>query len=185
MSNPFKLRLERAKMRLRTLEAQWKRHNDNAMPGPFETGNSGIPASRRRKLDRQLDRTIDLSVALVDARKKVAVLQAQHDAYERGEINAQGRAIRPKIKESQRLPEFERVEDRIFVADLGGGPTWSDRKVRPNQDYKPIVTLNSYTLEPHWYKGDFPEDLLEVVRRQVEDERRRLLATRQAANNGS
>mgnify|MGYP000930808472 FL=1 len=172
-ANPFRPRLQRAQERLRKLEGQWARLEANAVPGPFVTGNSGIPAVRRRKLDSQLERTVDLSAALVKARAHVGWLQAQHDAYARGEINAQGRAVRPKGKEPQGLPEFERLEDRIFISDLGSGPTWTDRRVRPQDDFKPIVTVDKRTLEPCWYRGRFPENLLALVRGQVEAYRER------------
>lgn len=181
MFNPFKVKLERAKLRLSRLEAQQKRQDANDMPGPFITGNSGIPASRRRRLDRQLERTIDAAVAIVEARQNMNILQAKHDAYERGEINAQGRTIRPKIKEPQNLPVFEKMEDRIFIADMGGGLTWTDMRVRRQDDFKAIVTLDRVSLEPFWYKGGFPEELLEIVRRQVENERQRILAKRAGA----
>lgn len=61
--NPFSPRLEIARGELSLIEGKQKSLDENAMPGTFITGRSGVTEARRRKLDKQLDKTIDLAVA--------------------------------------------------------------------------------------------------------------------------
>lgn len=165
--NPFAAKLARYKQYLANVEAEQARHDKSDMPGSYVTGNSGIPASRRRKVDAQLEATVKRAGKIAYWRQQVAWVQAKHDAYARGECDAQGRTIRVKDKQSDKLPVFENVADRIFCHQAMTGMMWSDRRVRPSADYKPIVLVFNDDHRESWYPGKFPPDLIEEVKRQV------------------
>lgn len=106
--NPFAARLAKAEEKLSKLEAQRDRLNANALPGSFVTGRSGRKASYIKRVDRQLDRTIDLAVAIRKARENVKWMRAKVAAYEAGTINWQGRRIDPNRKPKVSRPVSEK-----------------------------------------------------------------------------
>jgi len=114
--NPFAARLAKAEEKLSKLEAQRDRLNANALPGSFVTGRSGRKASYMKRVDRQLDRTIDLASATIKARQDVAWLKAKVAAYDAGTINWQGRRIDPnrKPKASRPVSEKRKLRARAF-----------------------------------------------------------------------
>ena len=102
--NPYVAKLEKAQARLDRLEAKQRHYDAIAIPGTFVTGRSGISASYKKRLDRQIERTIDLAGLLVKQRRLVAQLAQSVEMYDRGEINAQGRSVSPR-KPIVRKPE--------------------------------------------------------------------------------
>lgn len=80
--NPYTIKREQAEARVTRIEQQQDRLNGSAIPGTFITGNSGVSARRRRQLDRQLNRTIDLAVAAVRARERVRWLRWQEQHWQ-------------------------------------------------------------------------------------------------------
>jgi hypothetical protein len=129
MYNPFAKRLQRLHQQLDRVLARQRHLDQNLIPSTFETGNSGIPASRRRKLDQQLARTINLASEMVNLKQRIDWLQSRHDLFEDGKINANGspRRIKPPAKkrvisDSQAL--LHRSVEQIAIyghAQLPGG----------------------------------------------------------------
>jgi len=93
--NPYEKRVQRAIDTCDRIEGRRDRLNASAIPGSYVTGNSGVKASYRRRVDRQLDRTIDLAVAWRKARDDRNLAERSFYLYAIGKIDAQGRSIRP------------------------------------------------------------------------------------------
>lgn len=92
--NPYAYRLNQAEEKLRRLDAKMEYHRRNDMPGTYVTGSSGVPARRLRKIEAQLERTIDMAVAWRKLTERVNSLTRKADAWDRGEIDNSGRRIR-------------------------------------------------------------------------------------------
>ena len=107
MTNPYTAKLEKARQKLAKVEGQQKSLDANAIPGTFITGRSGVSAARSKRLDRQLDKTIDLAVAYRKALEQVQRLERLEKLYEQGKVNGQGRAIWPKKKKKKGKPWTE------------------------------------------------------------------------------
>lgn len=117
--NPYTYRLNRAEEKLRRLDAKMEYHRENDMPGTFVTGRSGVPARRIRRLERQLDRTIDMAVAWRKLTARVNSLRQQAKAWDRGEINDQGRRIRStKPRKPLTLKQRGAIDRRKLVEGL-------------------------------------------------------------------
>jgi hypothetical protein len=165
MTNPFQARLEKAQARLAKLEAQYARFDANAMPGTYVTGNSGVSASRRAKLDRQIERTVDMSSALVAARAKVALLVRSVELYDQGAINAQGRSI-SRSKATVKQPSVRKDgKPRLFIAPYSEGFVYCDRYREKAGDYLSLAFLSYRRLELEWYKdiGKVTEELRQEI----------------------
>lgn len=93
--NPYEKRTERAIDTYDRIAGKQDRLRANAIPGSYVTGNSGVKASYRRRVDRQLDRTIDLAVAWKKALGDRNLAERSFYLYAIGKIDAQGRSIRP------------------------------------------------------------------------------------------
>lgn len=129
MRNPFAKRLQRLHQRLDRVLAQQRHLDQDLIPSTFETGNSGVPASRRRKLDQQLARTINLASEMVNLKQRIDWLQSRHDLFEDGKINANGspRRIKPPAKKrvlSEKQTLLRNAVEQIAIyghAQLPGG----------------------------------------------------------------
>lgn len=165
MSNPFQVKLEKAQAHLAKQERQYARFIRNAMPGTYVTGNSGVPAARRVKLDQQLDRTIDLSRDLVELRAKVAWLERSVELFDQGLINAQGRSISPSKPYSETAKVRKDGQPRLFVAKYPEGFVYCDRYQERHGDYLALAFMSYRRLELEWYKdiGVVPEALRKQV----------------------
>ena len=159
-SNPFAARLLKAHDRASAIERKQEAFSRNSIPGTYITGNSGIPASRRRKLDKQLDRTIDLAVASVKAMEKAGVLAKKYVAYADGRCDAQGRSIRPHSPK-QKKPKMT-AREALFSGVYPGGIVYADRAVSQG-DYKRCAFLNFSTLELT-IKDDCPARLIPLIK---------------------
>lgn len=108
--NPFSPRLEIARGELSLLEGKQRTLDQDAMPGTFITGRSGVTEARRRKLDKQLDKTIDLAVAYTKLDDDIRRLEQQEYLFDMGLINQQGRSIAHKVEKKPLRPRSERVK---------------------------------------------------------------------------
>lgn len=155
--NPFEARLNRAKRKLEKLEAQQRQLDASTIPGSYVTGASGQSAAYRKRLDRQLERTVNLATALVQARRDVAHWQSKADAYDAGLINAQGRAkpVSAEVQRSDRQRErAERKsmtpEERLFMGNFPAGIVYADRGRTKHSDYARVAFLSYRTLVLEW-----------------------------------
>lgn len=114
--NPYKIRLERARAALEKTLAAQARFEANLIPSTYMTGNSGVPASRRRKLDKQLDRTIDLAVKLNKQRARVEILQRQFDYYE----SHPPQPKKPKPKPKPRSARARLTKEAMLMLSIDG-----------------------------------------------------------------
>lgn len=118
--NPYAQRLAKAQERYEQALRRSRAYSDNAMPGTYVTGNSGVSASRRRRLDRQMDKMIDLAKKSNWHRRNVARLQAQYNIWER---NKDKPLPAPKPEKKRRPPtagEQQRRAIHGFWSDLWG-----------------------------------------------------------------
>jgi hypothetical protein len=163
--NPFAGRLAKAQDRLRRLEVRIEHQRQSDLPGSFVTGRSGQKSAYRRKLDRQMERTIELAVALEQARRQVRWLQASYDAYAAGTINAQGRSVAAKSQRTRREGE------RLFVGVYSTGLMYCDRWREDGGDYAEIAFLPYSTLHLERRKGysGAPASLIAAVEAHAAD----------------
>lgn len=159
--NPFRAKLEKAQARLAKLEAQYARFDANAMPGTYITGSSGVSASRRAKLDRQIERTVEMSSALVKQRATVVRLVRSVELYDDGAINAQGRSISRGRATVKQPSVRDDGKPRLFIAPYSEGFVYCDRYREKHGDYLSLAFLSYRRLELEWYKdiGKVPEEL--------------------------
>lgn len=75
------------------------------MPGTYITGNSGVPATRRRQLDARLDRTIDNAVEIVRLRDELALLNRRLYAIDHADELAASKAQRKQAEAAERKRE--------------------------------------------------------------------------------
>lgn len=148
--NPFAKRLTRARAKLKKLQEQQQKQSASALPGSYVTGSSGQSASYRRKLEKQLDRTIDLAVKIVDASQQVNRLQAKYDAYEAGTIDAQGRAKPVSTKTKHAEQKQMTPQERLFKGNFPTGIIYADRGRTKHSDYARVAYLNYKTLILEW-----------------------------------
>lgn len=128
--NPYAHRLHKAQQWLANAERRWQAFNDNAMPGTYVTGNSGVPASRRHRLDRQIERTVDLAKKLQWHKRNVARWQAKYDEWQHVKDNPT-----PPISEKKRRPPTAKQRQRRKV-----NAVWCDLSSFGRAD------LNGFTL---------------------------------------
>ena len=150
MTNPYAAKLKKAEQRLDALEKRQRHYDAIVIPGTLVTGRSGISASYKKQLDRQVEKTIDLACALVEQRRKVAALRQSVQMYDEGKINAQGRSVRPTRQVVRRidksLKQLLEAEMRLtylhmeidgFATFRGHklkvwiDPVWEDKKANP------------------------------------------------------
>lgn len=74
------------------------------IPGSFITGRSGQSRAYGRKLNRQLDRTIDAAVQFGEASRELAIARRTLELYQTGQIHRCGRTIRVKATRAPLLP---------------------------------------------------------------------------------
>jgi len=72
----------------------------------------------RRGSEKRIESSIDRAVRAVDAEKRARYLEAQADAFDRGEIDAQGRcwSVEQQARADKRESAKERREARIAAA---------------------------------------------------------------------
>lgn len=116
--NPYREKLEKKRAQLARLERQQTAHNAGCIPGTLVTGGSGVPASRCRRLDRQLDRTINLAVRKRALTREVKYLELKSALYDEGKINAAGRRITPKVEPKYRWSAGAKERARIMRAAM-------------------------------------------------------------------
>ena len=159
-SNPFARRLALAQARLEKLEKQQATHDASAVPGTYVTGGSGVSAAYKKRLNQQLDKTIDLAVAIVAQRRKVAELAQSVQMYDQGKINAQGRSISPT---RQVVRSVDQALKRLLVAEM--------RQTYLHMEIDGFATFRGHTLEvlidPVW--GDKKADPKGIIRQTTPD----------------
>jgi len=180
MSNPYAEKLMAAERRLERLEKKQEALRQSAIPSTYITGNSGIPASRRRKLDQQLDRTIDLAVAYEKQREKVAEIRGKFNAYNDGLIDEHGRRIITQEEKEARVAERVAVrerrkrmspEDGLFIGCYPEGLVYADKRSIKGGDYRKIAFLSYRTLELSLYNP--PADMLPLIEASAERMRKK------------
>ena len=140
----YQKKLAQAEARLQRLEAKQRRLDAHAIPGPFVTGNSGIPARRRRKLDQQLDRTTDLAVQITRTRQDVLRYRQLLD-----------RAAQPPRPRTKAKPAKTTVpwSDRLFVGVYPTGLIYCDCGRTVNGDYPRLAILFYADLRLQFEQG--------------------------------
>ncbi len=108
--NPYSPRLEIARGELFLIEGKQKTLDQSAIPGTFIMGRSGVTEAYRRKLDTQLDKTIDLAVVYAQLDDQIRRLEQQEYLFDMGLINQQGRSIVHKVEKKPYRPRSERVK---------------------------------------------------------------------------
>lgn len=108
--NPYSPRREAAEAALKRVETEQETFEGGTIPGTFITGRSGVTKAYRRKLDAQLDKTIDLSVKVVKAQETVDRLVQDEKLFDLGLINYQGRSISDRPESKKRSPHSEKVK---------------------------------------------------------------------------
>lgn len=126
--------------KLNRLNADHERRIKTDMPGPFVTGGSGIPASRSRRLDAQLDREITKAVEYVETSKELERVKAKI-AYQ---DNAPERERVKEIIRSKEQTRFESIEVGDLI-DIGGNAPI--RVIKKNK--KTVVTDGGSKWEAH------------------------------------
>lgn len=100
---------------IEALDRAITRSNETDIPGTYVTGGSGVPYSRIKKVEKQLDRRIDRAVKAVKLKKDLAWVNAriavQRDAPKRA---AMKEAVRNKLEEA-----FSTIEVGDMI-DIGG-----------------------------------------------------------------
>ena len=147
-----------------------RRKND--MPGTAITGASGITASRRRKLDRQLDSYITLAKTWKELKGKVNSLESKMNAYASGKIDIQGRAIseKPKVKAKKKPIRDWTPQERVFIGGAVTGWSFADKAKERNGDYGHIGILFYDTLEwrPAKDNPQMPPEVEAYVQEKIE-----------------
>lgn len=108
--NPYSPRREAAEAALKHVEGEQETFEGGTIPGTFITGRSGVTDPYRRKLDAQLDKTIDLAVRVVKAQEIVTRLVQQEKLFDLGLINYQGRSISDRPEPKKRGPHSEKIK---------------------------------------------------------------------------
>lgn len=148
--NPYAVKLKKAEQRLAALEKRQRHYDAIVIPGTLVTGRSGISASYKKQLDRQVEKTIDLACAIIEQRRKVAALRQSVHMYDDGEINAQGRSVSPtrqvvrridkslkQLLEAEMRMTYLRMEIDGFATFRGHklevliNPLWNDKSAAP------------------------------------------------------
>lgn len=153
--NNFSSRLTVAIKHLEKLKGLRKSLDDNSIPGTFVTGNSGISPSRRRRLDRQLDKTIDLAVAINKAKAEVLSLTRKSELRSMGRIHANGRKVTPKNPKRPYKFKSVTVAVKKMIQDMSiyGIHSFKDHCIKYLVGY------------PEWiaYTGQPPYGIIQVV----------------------
>lgn len=111
MNNPYAKKLEKVEAKLARLKA----HQESlTLPGTFVTGRSGVKPSYRRKLDRQLERTIDLAKAIIKIQDQVRHLRVQANLYDRRHDNSQPVVSNQTPKKSRKLSEKRQITAKVL-----------------------------------------------------------------------
>jgi hypothetical protein len=142
--------IERKQAQLDRLNGQQDRNG--ALPGTFVTGRSGVSASYSKKLNRQLDRTIDTAVNIVALTKELPELKRRLELYESGRINEQGRTIDSPSTLRKQIAGAESIlssgmlkgkpltaEDRSAIRDILKSAKERLKRIKP-EDYAPEDT---------------------------------------------
>lgn len=129
--NPYAQRLAKAQERYEQALRRSRAYSDNAMPGTYVTGNSGVPAARLRRLDRQIDRTIDLAKKANWHKRNVDKWQAKYDGWEWRRENPSPHA---PVKKPRPLSDRQRMSREIgrllFDLDCDGPVSVNGHVVR-------------------------------------------------------
>jgi len=124
--NTFSPRREAAEAALKRVLAEQETFEKVTVPGTFVTGRSGVTKAYRRKLDIQLDDTIDLAVGVIKAQEVVDRLSQQEKLFDLGLINHQGRSIsdRPEPKKRGLLSDKVKIIRKAMLALSIDGECW-------------------------------------------------------------
>lgn len=188
--NPYVAKLKKAEQRLEALEKRQRHYDAIAIPGTLVTGRSGISASYKKRLDRQVEKTIDLACALVEQRRKVATLRQSVQMYAEGKINAQGRSVSPKkpvVKQIDQLLKWllaAEMRQTYFYMEIDGfatfrghklevwiDPVWEDKKADPRGIIRQITPKGEVVDHiAESVQGIHLEATAYAVMRQIEQE---------------
>lgn len=154
--NPYRRKLDRAK----EMSLKWSRRsaslNENSIPGTAIIGSSGVKKSYLKKLDRQLDKTIDTAKKNIYWKGQVAYFENMFNKYENGWIDSNGRSISetPKKEKPKKTVNSRKREINLALRDIriygfgefegkiyGHMMKWSESK-KTLIDYAVIVSEN-------------------------------------------
>ena len=96
--NPFRAKHEAAQRKADQLAGGTAQ--EKAMAESFPLGG-GFGHGSERSRSKAVDASVDRATQAVEASKQARILKAQADAFDRGEINASGRAVNPNAKPKQ------------------------------------------------------------------------------------
>ena len=96
--NPFRAKHEAAQRKADQLAGGTAQ--EKAMAESFPLGG-GFGHGSERSRSKAVDASVDRATQAVEASKQARMLKAQADAFDRGEINASGRAVNPNAKPKQ------------------------------------------------------------------------------------
>jgi hypothetical protein len=96
--NPFRAKHEAAQRKADQLAGGTAQ--EKAMAESFPLGG-GFGRGSERSRSKSVDASVDRATQAVEASKQAKMLKAQADAFDRGEINASGRAVNPNAKPKQ------------------------------------------------------------------------------------
>ena len=189
MPNPYATKLKKAEQRLANLEKRQRHYDAIAIPGTFVTGRSGVSASYKKRLDRQVEMTITLAGQLIEQRRKVDVLRQSVQMYDDGKINAQGRSVSPTRQVVRRIDQsLERLlkaemRQTYFHMEIDGhavfrghklevliDPVWEDKKADPKgiiRQHLPDGTVLDHVAKS--IQGVHLEETAYAVMRQIEE----------------
>jgi hypothetical protein len=96
--NPFRAKHEAVQRKADQLAGGTAQ--EKAMAESFPLGG-GFGHGSERSRSKAVDASVDRATRAVEASKQAKILKAQADAFDRGEINASGRAVNPNAKPKQ------------------------------------------------------------------------------------
>jgi hypothetical protein len=96
--NPFRAKHEAVQRKADQLAGGTAQ--EKAMAESFPLGG-GFGHGSERSRSKAVDASVDRATQAVEASKQARILKAQADAFDRGEINASGRAVNPNAKPKQ------------------------------------------------------------------------------------
>jgi len=128
--NPFRDKAEKARAEYERVSGSTQREKDMAQSFPLGVGFGRGSQSRR---DKAIDSSVDRAVKSVEAKKNLDYLEAKAEAFDRGEINAQGRRIK---KESE--SKDEKTKSLPIVNKKGWHEITKAQWAKTHNDYKSI-----------------------------------------------
>jgi len=134
--NPFRNKAEKARKKYESMSGRTVR--DDAMEKSFPLG-AGFGRGTQRSRDKAIDSSVARATRIVEARREMDQLEAQADAYDRGEITAQGRRTKSeKLVVAEK--ELRRREKMLPIINRPDGATVITREQwnKTHADYKAI-----------------------------------------------